>query len=243
MSTPSNVVLFVIIFAAFCTSLFAQQAKSLPLDATVIETQDLGTNRKLILWMAAPQRHPNTSLNDFYTCPEQTRGSYYSGELNVTLVNSLTDDVINTLKVKGNEDSDEIDIPYLIRSGYYYSVSYGSPLVEGKPTIMTLKDYNGDGKAQEFALFDAEACMGLGTSLIGYSQKQDRVIQYPIRVKGPEGVSTRYWLDYLFSKPRIGPGLSRYQIDYRGRGGTLDKFTVSYDQKSEQFNASIIRQQ
>ena len=48
--------------------------------------------------------------------------------------------------------------------------------VEARPTILWLKDYNGDGKAFEFALFEAEACMGLQTTLIGYSEKQDRVI-------------------------------------------------------------------
>ena len=54
---------------------------------------------------------------------------------------------------------------------------------EGKPTIMWLKDYNGDGTAWEFALFNAEACMGLATTLIGYSERQDKVIQYQTQLR------------------------------------------------------------
>jgi hypothetical protein len=41
----------------------------------------------------------------------------------------------------------------------------------GKPKIMLLKDYNGDGEALEFALFDAWTCSDLVTTLIGYSRR------------------------------------------------------------------------
>jgi hypothetical protein len=51
----------------------------------------------------------------------------------------------------------------------YYHVEGVSKDREGKPAIMRMRDYNGDGKALEFALFDALACMGLETTLIGYS--------------------------------------------------------------------------
>jgi hypothetical protein len=43
---------------------------------------------------------------------------------------------------------------------------------------MCLRDHNGDGDALEFALFDAPACMGLETTLVGYSRARDKVIQY-----------------------------------------------------------------
>jgi hypothetical protein len=116
--------------------------------------------------------------------------------------------------------------------------------VEAKPTIMWLRDYNGDGKAFEFALFDAEACMGLQTTLIGYSEKQDRVIQYPVSLEVTEGPkrSERVspWADYLFSKKPLRPGYWKYEIDYRGRAGTLDKWEVRYNSARERFEGKLI---
>jgi len=115
--------------------------------------------------------------------------------------------------------------------------------VEAKPTVMLLKDYNGDGKPLEFALFEAEACMGLATTLIGYSEKQDRVIQYPVKLTVLEGSkhSERVspWADYLFNKKPVRPGYWKYEIDYRGRAGSLDKWEVRYNAAREQFEGTL----
>ena len=148
--------------------------------ATIIETQPVTPNRSLILWMVRPSKHPRDTPADPYTCPEYTRGSYYSGATRVSLVDSQTRRVINTVKISSEpgEGSDEFDIPYNIRPDHYYHVEGAPKETEGKPTIIWLRDYNGDGKAWEFALFDAQACMGLATTLIGYSERQDKVMQY-----------------------------------------------------------------
>jgi len=105
---------------------------------------------------------------------------------------------------------------------------------------MWLRDYNGDGKAWEFALFDAEACMGLATTLIGYSEHQDKVIQYETHLivktsKGKRSATTETWTDYLFSKTPNSPGFWKYEVDYRGRGGSLNKYEVHYDTRNERF--------
>ena len=238
------------LFATFTTiltgfvAISAQAESPIPSGATVLETHAVATNRKLILWMLNPTKHPSEyTSDDPYTCPDETRGSYYSGELHVSLVNSKTNKVINVIKVESNDPNTDIDIPYKIRRGPYYRVLNGNRNTERKPTILTLKDYNGDGKAQEFALFDAEACMGLGTTLIGYSKKEDKVKQFPIVVKTGEGMTTQYWLDYLFWVKPTKPGFWKYQIDYRGRGGTLDRHTVRYSSRSETFYATITSQQ
>jgi hypothetical protein len=109
---------------------------------------------------------------------------------------------------------------------------------------MWLKDYNGDGKAWEFALFDAQACMGLATTLIGYSERQDKVIQYQTQLavtgsKGKRSTITEEWTDYLFSKKPVGPGTWKYEIDYRGRGGSLDKYEIHYDKQAERFKGTL----
>lgn len=177
-----------------------------------------------------------------YSCPEETRGSYYSGPARVSLVEPITRRIINTVQI-AEDGGDEFDLPYRIHAGSYYRVP-GVPVGrEGKPKIIWLKDYNGDGKALEFALFDAPACMGLQTALFGYSERQDKVIPYPIHVKidekGKRSNAIRYWIDYLFSgKPRQ-PGYWKYEVDYRGRGGSLDKYEIRYDAKTERFTGTV----
>ncbi len=133
--------------------------------------------------------------------------------------------------------------PYRIESGLYYHVAGVPKGKEGKPTIMWLKDYNGDGQAWEFALFDAVACMGLPTTLIGYREAQDRVIQYPVALTVISGnqKSTRtvLWVDYLFSKRPESPGFWKYAIDYRGRAGSLDTYEVRYLPQDGKFTGQI----
>jgi hypothetical protein len=229
------------------------QTYELPAGATVIETRLVPSkahpNRALILWMINPEKHPRDTTDEPYTCPEETRGHYYSGPARVSLADTRTKRVINTLKIttqpyldaEGPDDS--FDIPYKIHDGYYH-VPGAARGREGKPVIMWLRDYNGDGRAGEFALFDALACMGLATTLIGYSESKDRVIQYPVNLEvtedGKRSQKTTYWPDYLFSRRPEGPGYWKYEIDYRGRAGTLDKWEVRYNRQREVFEGRLI---
>jgi hypothetical protein len=238
--------LLIVCFLCIAPTSFAQSSGGkLPPGAVIVEKQKLPVaNRTLVLWMLNPKKNPNSyAPDDIYTCPDYTRGSYYSGPARVSLVNSATSTVVNTVSVK--EDGGEtFDLPYAIRKGYYYRV--GTPVrsgIETKPTIMWLKDYNSDGKALEFALFNAQACMGLDTSLIGYSEKQDRVIQYAVHLDVIETArhSTRdsFWADYLFNKKPLRPGFWKYEVDYRGRAGSLDKWEVRYNPAKERFEGKL----
>ena len=97
---------------------------------------------------------PTPEMNG-YSCPEETLGSYYSGPTRVSLLDSVTNRIINTVTVRTPfGDKDEFDVPYLIHANFY---RVEPPLKdgEGKPVILDLKDYNGDGKALEFAFFAA----------------------------------------------------------------------------------------
>jgi hypothetical protein len=264
-----------LIFLCFSLTLHAQRRGStygLPAGALIVETQPLATRRQadraLVLWMLNPHRNPRTAEpGEPYTCPEETRGSYYGGPTRVSLVNLKTGRVINTINViedyaddtspenppatpkaplpgSAIDDTDTFDVPYRIHSGSYYHVP-GVPMRrEGKPQIMWLRDYNGDGKALEFALFEAEACMGLQTALFGYSERQDKVIQYwiTLAVKGDKSSETRHslWCDYLFSKTPATPGHWKYEIDYRGRAGSLDKYEIRYDARKEMFEGTYV---
>jgi hypothetical protein len=218
----------------------------LPAGAQVIEVRKLeladGKARALVLWMLRPKKYPRGS-DEIYTCPEETRGSFYRGPVRVSLVDADAGRVVNTLKVL-LDDEDEFDIPYLIKAGGYYHVPIVAGVGEGRPSVMHLRDFNGDGRAEEFALFNAEACMGLGTALFGYSEKQDRVVQYSTSLsvtdsKGQKSTEVLDWVDYLFAKEPTGPGRWKFEIDYRGRGGSLDRYEVRYNGQAERFEGTL----
>ena len=237
------------VFLLFGAPAFGQMdTYELPPGGQMIEVQPIRSGkhpqRALMLWMLNPQKVPRDTPDDPYSCPEYTRGSHYQGPTRVSLVDSQTKKIINTIKIQDPlEGKDTFDIPYRIESGLYYHVAGVAKGKEGKPTIMWLKDYNGDGHAWEFALFDAIACMGLPTTLIGYSEAQDRVIQYPVELTIDSGKkkSTRvaHWVDYLFSRPPEKPGFWKYAIDYRGRAGTLDTYEVRYLPQAEKFTGRL----
>ncbi|HEX8557156.1 MAG TPA: hypothetical protein VF668_03585 [Pyrinomonadaceae bacterium] len=224
--------------------------RGLPAGAVVVEERPLelaaGRRRSLLLWMLRPKKYPR-GPEETYTCPEQTRGSFYRGPARVSLYDPQAGRVVNTLKVtqEYSDGSDEFDLPYRIRAGGYYHVPAAAEGREGRPAIMRLRDLNGDGRALEFALFDALACMGLETALFGYSERQDRVIQYAVRLEteyeGEKTTDELTWVDYLFSREPVAPGRWRYEIDYRGRGGTHDVYDVRYDPAAERFEGTVRR--
>ena len=49
-----------------------------------------------------------------------------------------------------------------------------------------------------------------------------------------------YWVDYLFSRKPFLKGYWRYEIDYTGRGGSLDKYEIRYDPAKEIFVGNLI---
>jgi hypothetical protein len=187
-STRASLVLAVLIAAGTIPfPLLAQSEPSslnLPDDAVVIERTAipaaLHSDRALLLWMISPAKHDRGPLSktNSYSCQEVTLGSYYRGPTRLSLLDTRSGRVINTIKwmspILG--DVDQFDIPYRILSGLYYLVPGVPKKREGKPALLELRDLNGDGIAVDTAFFETEACMGLPTTLIGYSPAQDKVI-------------------------------------------------------------------
>ena len=230
--------LILILLLAFTQPL---KADTLPDNAKVLERTKVTPEREIWLWMENPQKNPRDTSEELYMCPEQTRGHYYSGISHVSLINSQTKTIIQTLEIQSddNNEGNKLDLPYLIQNAYYYHVPKIGKNKEGKPQILLLKDYNQDGKKYEFALFDAIACMGLETTLIGYSEKQDKVIQYQTELITKDSKKTQYWTDYLFTKKPNKQGVWQYEIDYRGRAGSLDKYEIHYDKERELFYGTL----
>lgn len=216
----------------------------LPPGAVVIERATVRSDRDLVLWMLKPtkfDRGPNTKDNP-YTCPERTRGHHYSGPTRVSLVEPATKRVLNTVPIHPYAE-DSFDVPYRIVPDYDYRVPGAKPGEEGQPKLLDLRDFNGDGLPLEAAFYEAQACMGLLTTLVGYSPKQDRVVQYPVELRvtgdGPVRTVTQLWVDYLFSYKPVSPRRWLYEIDYRGRAGSLDAYDIRYDPARERFHGAL----
>jgi hypothetical protein len=47
------------------------------------------------------------------------------------------------------------------------------------------------------------------------------------------------WVDYLFSRAPVAPGRWEYEVDYRGRAGTLDRYKVRYNGRAERFEGTV----
>lgn len=249
MRTPLTALLFLLLLAPAAPAQVRRAPYGLPPGAHVLEERALdlkdGRKRSLVFWMLRPKRYPRETPGEPYTCPEETRGSYYHGPARVSLVDTEAGRVVNTVKIiqEYADAADEVDIPYRIHAGSYYHVEGVADGREGRPTILRLRDYNGDGRAHEFALYDAVACMGLETALFGYSEKSDRVIQYTVSLettdgKGKKTAEVLKWVDYLFAKEQVGPGRWKFEIDYRGRGGSLDRYEVHYNPAAERFEGT-----
>jgi hypothetical protein len=214
--------------------------------AFIIETQRLRGKtaaRSLVLWMCDPQKHEDEIVDNVYTCPDQTRGHFYRGQTRLSVIDEKTKRVLNTIPILSDwENETTFDIPYRI-ARYFYAVNdhvdrYG----EGKPRILSLKDHNGDGDALEFAVFEADSCTIVKTSLFGYSKASDRVLQYPIRLIHREGTTVTVrdspWLDHFMLQKPVSPGRWKWQQQYHVGG--LTHFDIRYDPATEAFDGDVI---
>jgi len=161
----------------------------------------------------------------------------------VSLIDTNDNHVINTIRIRSSwQNEQSFDVPYKIARFFYRVDGPLNDNGEGRPKILWLKDYNGDGDALEFALFSADNCTIVETTLFGYSKSQDRVIQYPIHLVQHEGARTTErnspWLDHLFLEKPISPGHWKWQYQYHVGG--LTHFEVKYDRAKEMFDGEII---
>ncbi|MGA2134722.1 MAG: hypothetical protein ABSH50_20750 [Bryobacteraceae bacterium] len=213
--------------------------------AFVIENQGLNgipESRALVLWMCNPKKHEDEVYDHLYMCPDRTRGHFYRGETWLSLVDPKTSRVINTIPIRSDWPNEKtFDIPYLIPSFFYTIDGRTNKYGEGKPKILSLKDYNGGGDALEFALFEAENCTIVKTSLFGYSKSRDRVIQYPIHLTQRDGDAVTFrdspWLDHFMLQKPISPGCWKWQQQYQE--GCLTHFDIRYNRVKESFAGEV----
>jgi len=114
--------------------------------------------------------------------------------------------VINTIALRTpGGDADSFDIPYRIQPGYY-SVPAIEGNNEGKPTLLDLKDWNGDGHAQSRDI----RCRGLRRRVHCHARLQlatDRAVQFPIEYLGNDGQPKQAaWIEQPFAHEPVRPG-------------------------------------
>jgi hypothetical protein len=190
--------------------------------------------------MLHPVKHDRGPLTEHngYNCPEYALGSYYSGPTRISLLDTAASRVLNTLKLS-YENQDSYDVPYRISPEFYYRVTGPLRQKEGRSELLHLLDYNGDGEALEAAFYSREGCQGLNTTLIGYSKRQDAVIQFRLELTEGRTKSFQKWVDYLFHEKPLSPRRWKYEIDSRARGGTLDQYDIRYDSALERFYGTL----
>jgi hypothetical protein len=229
---------------------------ALPTGATVIETaalpSSLHPHRLLVLWMLNREEHCVDGWKDTWSpiCPGSTCGCCYSGPTRVSLIDTVKNRVINTVNIHdGFDDKDVFAIPYLLGPGGPYRVE--EPF--GMPTLLNLGDYNGDGIAAEFPLFQALTCSDLLSTLLGYSPRRDQVLQYPIRVTAQTfdhrvQVFSSVWLNQLFLMKPITPGHWRYTSEHPGSYSNLrahihEEYEAWYRPKTESFDVHLVERE
>jgi hypothetical protein len=158
------------------SALHAQTIRGIPKEAEILEMKslpsELRTGRALVIWMLSPEDHPVSNfLQDPDTCPEYTRQAFKRGQTRISLVNTSTMRVINSVAVSYGED-DEFDLPY-------------------KPELLALRDVDGDGVAAEFFLYDRPSCDVLDTYVFGYSTTKDHVAHYYFQLTDTDGKRVR----------------------------------------------------
>lgn len=213
----------------------------LPQSAVVVESARVESvrhpDRLLVLWMANPHEDGRVIEPDEpYTCPDHTRGSrYLSGRAAVSLLDLRERRIINTV------DLATLDLPLSIRRGVYWVKTAPG---EGRPEILRLRDYNGDGKAHEFALYQADSCSLLFGTLVGYSEQRDQVLWYEVDLTvtdvGETTQVTRHWVDGLFKQGGLPGRRWVFTRSYPEENPKRYELDIRYNQEAERFQGTEV---
>lgn len=235
------------------------QHYDLPKDAKIIEYSEVVPNRILVLWMTAVT--VDLQCDNEYTCFNLIEGiGNYKGELYVSLLDVNHKKQINTIQIKEEPISEQeqtscFSIPFAIenkkysqRVGLRYAVEGGGIDKPGQAIMMDWYDCNGDGDKHEFALYHQAGCATCLITIIGYSKKQDKVINYDFNytleyVKGANlsnEIIQSKWIDYQGQFNLKVNELLTIQRDYMGRLGSKYDYNLEYDAENERFIGTCV---
>lgn len=181
MDLVIRVFLWFLLFTASSRAQDAWLPALLPSDARIIGTAPVHS-RLLVLWMQHPQR---VIRNAEGGCEAALYGDHWLGPARLSLVNPTTKRVINTVVVRDASEPREDAVHVSIEP-------------------FKLRDITGEGVAGQFELFHYVTCGNSATTVLGYSPRLDKAIQYDI---GP-----RKWHDHPLGEAPVSPG--RYILDW-----------------------------
>lgn len=213
--------------------------KLLPVGARVIETADVtaiaGRPRTMVLWMERPARH---SGGPEY-CGTSVHGDFFEGPTRLSLLSPGDPSLINTIDILGRGTDgvgarDSFQIPFFVSNDYYH-VPRPNASGRGTPEILHLQDFTGDGELAQFVLFMYDACGIVSTSVLGYAQQSDRVVQYPVEVTDAGGKHVESWVEQIFATKAVQPG--RWKFSWRPGHGSEEILNedVSFDRAKQVF--------
>lgn len=230
-------------------AVLAGRANLLPKEAKIIEYASLAPavpDRAYLLWMLAPKRVVHDK-GEVYTCPDRSRGSYWSGPTRLSLLDTGKGVLLNTIPIRDPmEEADRFDLPYSIPAtqGFPYVVPEGAGKEkEGRPALLSLRDANGDGKPLEFYLASSDNCMLMLYAVFGYAPAKDAVMQYPVLLtsseKGKKSQETTDWLNFWPLQAGMRKGRYAWEVDLRGRAGCLERYAVGYNGAQQRFEGTL----
>jgi hypothetical protein len=236
-------------------------AKNLGLSsqALIVEQQTLQSypNRAFILWVDSGR--VGFESDELYTCPQVTTGTgYFQGRVRVSLIDTKNQKIINTIPIYsdawGVSSRDCFIVPFCIANPKYkfeigqlkYHAIGGDSIKDGRAKVLYLDDYNSDGKKLEFALYEQMGCITCSSTLFGYNEKADSLINYTIVLEKTELDSAQNqsyttestWVSQMFTlKPK--KGIYDFALDYRGRGGNLCYYNVAFSKENNRFEGTL----
>ncbi len=225
--------------------------------ALIVEQQTIQgyPNRAFILWVDSGRVGFESEP---YSCPSVTTGTgFFQGRVRVSLIDVKNQKIINTIPVHGSSwvnVRDCFTIPFCIANPKYkfelgqlkYHAIGGDSIKDGRATVLYLDDYNGDGKKHEFALYEQMGCISCLSTLFGYYEKADSLINYTVVLEETDLDSAQNkpyttvsnWVSQMFTlKPK--KGMYNFSMDYRGRGGELCYYNVAFSKENNRFEGTV----
>lgn len=214
-------------------------------------------DRAIILWVEDAK--VGFDLYDTYTCPQTTTGSgYFRGRTRVSLINTKEEEIINTIELYtpywGEDGYDCFTIPFCIANPKYkfvigglkYQSIGGDDKKDGRAEILVFDDFTGNGKKLEFALYHQIGCVTAMSTLLGYNEKRDSLINYKIRLivtdldslQKKADTTMSVWADDLFTL-RPKNGIYDFIKDHRARAGNLNYYRVEFNSEKNIFEGTL----
>jgi len=213
-------------------------ADLLPHDARIIETanvplRDTSKQRRLVLWMSEPRRVMSTwdSASDFLY------GDHWLGPTFLSLVEPSTSKLINTVRVRTNSEDEEENfvLPFFTNDGFY-DVPHPDTDRRGKPLLMHLRDFTGEGVAAQFVLFDHVVSGIAAGSVLGYSSHADMAVQYSVETtQNKFSPVVQLWAVQVFDSKPLRAGYWKFTWEPAHGSSELIDEEVHFDRARQLF--------